>query len=71
MKADSVIDCSVDKASISNAISNLYSQEFQFKLANVVNPYGEIGASIKILKIIENIQYPINLKKKFYDLKCE
>jgi len=68
LKAESVIDCEPNKKSISNAISLLYSSEFQKKLSKVKNPYGSAGGSETIIKILENITLDEILKKKFYNL---
>jgi GDP/UDP-N,N'-diacetylbacillosamine 2-epimerase (hydrolysing) len=68
LKANSVINCAPKKISISNAISLLYSSEFQKKLSTVKNPYGSHGASEAIINIIENITLDGILKKKFYNL---
>ena len=68
IKADSVIDCESNKESILTAIRKLYSKEFQEKLKDVENPYGEGGATEKIKKIIKEIELVDILKKSFYDL---
>jgi len=68
IKAESVIDCLPDEDGIRKAIKKLLSPSFQKKVKAVVNPYGEGGASKKIIKIIRN--YPLQgiLKKRFYDI---
>ena len=68
LKAKSVIDCDPDKISIKKAIQELYSPDFQKKLATVKNPYGLGGASELIVKKLESFGNKILLKKKFYDL---
>ena len=42
--------------------------EFQEKLKNVKNPYGEGGASGKIKKILKEVDLTDILKKRFYDI---
>ena len=69
IKADSVISCLPRKKDIDIAFSHLYSKDFQNKVCNVKNPYGEGGASKKIVNIIKNINLCNILKKSFYDLK--
>lgn len=69
IKADSVIDCNTTKEEILTAIKELYSKEFQNKLKNVINPYGEGGAAKKIKKIIKETDLAAILKKEFYDLE--
>lgn len=68
LKADSVIDCEPDRKSISAALETLYSVPFQSRLNSVKNPYGEAGASDKIVRAIGI--HPLNgiVKKYFYDL---
>jgi GDP/UDP-N,N'-diacetylbacillosamine 2-epimerase (hydrolysing) len=68
LQAASVINCEPTKASITNALKRLYSNDFQSNLSQVVNPYGVGGASKKVVDILKN--YPINsiIKKTFYDL---
>lgn len=68
LKAGSVIDCAPDRQSIADALRTLYSAEFQSGLATVRNPYGEGGASDKVVRVLQ--EYPLDqlLKKPFYDL---
>lgn len=68
LKAGSVIDCAPDRQSIADALRTLYSAEFQSRLATVRNPYGEGGASDKVVRVLQ--EYPLDqlLKKPFYDL---
>lgn len=68
IKADSVIDCEPMKESILSAIRKLYSKEFQTKIKDVKNPYGEGGAAEKIRKVIKEVDLTDILKKRFYDL---
>ena len=68
LKAPSVIDCAPDRASIGAALAQAYSAEFQASLFQVRSPYGEGGASKKILRILENHDFPDSLKKTFFDL---
>ena len=67
-KAKSIIDCKPEKRNIIQAIKFLYSLDFQNKLKEVKSPYGEGGASKKIVKQIEKINLDGILKKKFKDL---
>lgn len=68
LKAKSIIDCSPDKISIINAINKIYSKDFQKKLKNLINPYGDGGASESIVKIISEIKLDGIIKKKFHDI---
>lgn len=67
LKGKSVIDCEPTGSDIQRAIRRLYSKDFQACLADVVNPYGQGGASEKIVEIIERYD-PGTLKKRFHDL---
>jgi len=65
IKAKSVIDCEPTKESIRKAIETLYSPDFQSKLRNVVNPYGDGYAAERIVRVLSSIDI-LNLKKEFY-----
>ena len=68
LKAKSIIDCSNDIESIRKAFKKIYSEKFQAKLLKVKNPYGNGNAAKKIMSILQNIQIPSSLKKKFYEI---
>ena len=68
LQARSVINCEPTKQSISDAIHSLYSEEFKHNLISTVNPYGEGGASTKIVQILSTISLDQIVKKTFYDL---
>ena len=68
IKAKSVIDCNPTAESISRAIKKLYSEDFQAGLKTVTNPYGEGGASRKIIEVLQDAIIPEETKKIFYDL---
>ena len=55
LKAKSIIDCEPNKASIKQAIENLYSKDFQNILPTVENPYGKGNATEKIMNIQQRI----------------
>jgi GDP/UDP-N,N'-diacetylbacillosamine 2-epimerase (hydrolysing) len=67
MKANSVIDCNTSIKSIRHAFERLFSRSFQSQLQQVKNPYGDGGASDKILEIICSFPLDSILKKTFYD----
>lgn len=71
LKADSVIDSGPDRKSISAALERLYSPEFQARLKTVRNPYGEGGASEKIVKVLQGCALENIMKKSFYNLSFE
>lgn len=68
LKAESVIDCKPLKSEISKAIETAFSHHFQEKLSLVENPYGDGGASDKIIEILSSIPLKGLVRKKFYDL---
>ncbi len=67
LQAASVINCEPFANQITDAINQLYSEEFQLSLANVSNPYGCGGASKKIIQIIRQIDFSELIRKKFHD----
>ena len=68
LSADSVIHCAAETGAISQAIGTLYDQDFRARLAHVRNPYGDGGASQRIVQVLR--QHNLNglLKKRFHDL---
>jgi GDP/UDP-N,N'-diacetylbacillosamine 2-epimerase (hydrolysing) len=68
LRAESVIDCGPERGSIIVALQKLYSEAFQLKLKTSRNPYGEGGASKKIVQILKECKLEAILKKTFYDL---
>ena len=69
LMASSVINCEPNQEDIIKGIEILYSQDYQEKLKNTINPYGNGGASKKIVKKIENLTLnEAILKKEFNDI---
>jgi GDP/UDP-N,N'-diacetylbacillosamine 2-epimerase (hydrolysing) len=68
LKAESVINCDPEKESIVAAIQRLYSKEFQLKLETVQNPYGEGGASERVVEALNRVSLGDIVKKRFFDL---
>jgi GDP/UDP-N,N'-diacetylbacillosamine 2-epimerase (hydrolysing) len=68
VQAKSVINCQAKADSISAALQCLYSDDFQKTLSQVVNPYGEGGASKKIIEIIKTHELAGLTKKIFSDI---
>jgi GDP/UDP-N,N'-diacetylbacillosamine 2-epimerase (hydrolysing) len=64
----SVINCEPDHVQIRDAIEMLYSEDFQLSLESVINPYGEGGASGKILEVLKNASLDDIILKTFHDL---
>lgn len=68
LKSKSVIDCNPDRQSIIAAVERLYSPAFQRVLETTRNPYGEGGASDKIVEAVRDHPLEGILKKSFFDL---
>jgi GDP/UDP-N,N'-diacetylbacillosamine 2-epimerase (hydrolysing) len=68
LQATSVINCEPTRLAINTSLQRLYSTEFQSSLNTVRNPYGEGGASEKIIASIKTIALDDLVKKHFYDI---
>jgi len=71
LQASSVINCRVNRSEIKTAIQKLYSPAFQANLVDVKNPYGDGGASSRIVDIIKSLDFGDILQKPFYNLPSE
>jgi len=67
-QSDSVINALASKESIEKALKKLFSSEFKLTLATCTSPYGEGGASRKILRELSDFNFDEDLQKSFYDL---
>lgn len=70
LQAASVIQCDPSRQSISEGIKTLYSSGYQMSLSKVINPYGDGGASEKILDVIKHVPLESLMKKSFYDISA-
>ena len=68
LQAKSIINCEPSREGIAEALERLYSSDFQSSLPHVTNPYGEGGASEKVLNILKSLPIAGIVKKTFYDL---
>jgi GDP/UDP-N,N'-diacetylbacillosamine 2-epimerase (hydrolysing) len=68
LRAQSVIDCPPQRQEIMDAINRLYLPSFQQSLKTVVNPYGDGGASEKIVRTLKDHDLDKILKKSFHDI---
>jgi GDP/UDP-N,N'-diacetylbacillosamine 2-epimerase (hydrolysing) len=68
LQAASIINCEPNRVSIAAALERLYSTGFQLGLSQVINPYGEGGASEKIVRTVKHYAIGGIVKKRFYDL---
>lgn len=68
LQAASVINSEPTRQSIAVALVKLYSADFQASLNDVRNPYGDGGASEKVVSIIKRFEIDGIAKKSFYEL---
>lgn len=68
LQASSVINCEPRERDILTAIKKLYSLDFQEILEKTTNPYGEGGASIKVVNLLRDATLDGIIQKTFYDL---
>jgi len=70
LQAASVINCNPGREDIYAALKQLYAPHFQASLHKVSNPYGEGGASKKVVNIIKHHPIEDITMKAFFDLPC-
>ncbi len=70
LRGVSVIDCAADRRSITQALSRLFSPEFQRIVATASNPYGNGGATPEILKVLETVELSQLRMKMFHDISA-
>lgn len=68
LKAASVIDCAPERSAIAAALAQLYSPDFQASLGRVYNPYGDGGASERVVNVLANVNLDGIVKKRFHDV---
>ncbi|NBO18960.1 MAG: UDP-N-acetylglucosamine 2-epimerase (hydrolyzing) [Proteobacteria bacterium] len=68
LQAANVINCTAERKQIAAALKQLYSPAFQARLVKVSNPYGDGGASMRVIAIIKALQLDGLIQKPFYDL---
>jgi GDP/UDP-N,N'-diacetylbacillosamine 2-epimerase (hydrolysing) len=68
LQAHSVINCLSDKQSIAAALQSLYGEEFRAGLGSVRNPYGDGGASARIVAKLRQVKLESLLKKHFHSI---
>lgn len=68
LRATNVINCEPTRQGIAAALEKLYTTAFQVSLSQVQSPYGEGGASEKVVKTIKHCALDGIVKKSFYDL---
>lgn len=68
LRADSVIDCEEEEQAIVSAIIKGLTPGFKSILENVVSPYGQGNASLKIKEYLKKVSLQNVLMKQFYDI---
>jgi len=68
LQASSVINCEPKALQISGAIKRIYSEDFRASLQLTTNPYGEGGASAKVVSLLKRVALQEIIQKSFYDL---
>lgn len=68
LQAANVINCRAQHGEIGAALKKLYSTIFQASLSVVTNPYGDGGASARVVDIIKALKLDGLTQKSFYDL---
>jgi len=68
LRSASVIDCAPDRRSIGEALSRLFSAEFQRVVSSASNPYGSGGAAPEIIKVLKATDLSKLHTKSFYEL---
>jgi GDP/UDP-N,N'-diacetylbacillosamine 2-epimerase (hydrolysing) len=71
LQAQSVINCEPRAEAITTALKSLLSPAFQAGLQNAQNPYGEAGASKRIVNVLKDVEIGTAPEKHFYDLPAE
>ncbi len=67
--AASVLNCEVEQAAITKALSKALSEDFKFFCRSVNNPYGLGDSAQKIFAIIEERIDSITIQKHFFDIE--
>lgn len=68
LRASSVIDCAPSREEILKALERLYSADFQSVVRQTTNPYGNGGASERVVEILAGIDCTLLARKSFHDL---
>lgn len=71
LQAESVINCAPTKEEIEAALHTLLSPVFQAQLDRVVNPYGDGGASGRIVQVLKSAKLDGVCEKTFFDLPVD
>jgi GDP/UDP-N,N'-diacetylbacillosamine 2-epimerase (hydrolysing) len=68
LRAGSIVDCEAERHAIATAIETVFSDGFRRAAERTTNPYGEGGASDRIVDILASIDLGRLCGKRFHDL---
>jgi GDP/UDP-N,N'-diacetylbacillosamine 2-epimerase (hydrolysing) len=68
LRAESVIDCPAERGAIAEALERIYSPEFRIAASSARNPYGDGGASERIVDALASQSLDGIVRKKFHDI---
>jgi GDP/UDP-N,N'-diacetylbacillosamine 2-epimerase (hydrolysing) len=68
LQASSVINCEPEEGQIRAALVRLYSHDFKTSLTMTTNPYGDGGASFKVINVLKEALLDGIIQKTFHDL---
>lgn len=68
LKADSILDCADNKASIAKAVAQALTSEFREKVSSTVSLYGDCDATSRICATLKKVSLDRKHPKVFYDL---
>lgn len=71
IQAKSIINCKTNKEEILDSFNKVKSLDFQKRIKEIVNPYGDGTASNKIMKVLNIISRDKLKHKLFYDLNYD
>ena len=71
LQASSIINCRAKRDEIAGALQKLYSPTFQADLGAVSSPYGDGGASARVINIVKKMPLDGILKKNFFDFPAD
>lgn len=70
LRAKSILDCPAERSAIARAIKTALDPSYRAQLSDVVNPYGDGGASARTVAVLEDLTLPMG-PKGFHDLAMQ
>jgi UDP-hydrolysing UDP-N-acetyl-D-glucosamine 2-epimerase len=71
VRGKNVIDCGFSEQEIEKAFSRALSPKFQRGLAKMKNPYFQDNPVGRMMEIIRQLPFPVQMKKGFFDIPVE